>query len=101
VLFTGDSPVWIEQYLAKTIPEKLNVDILKLGHHGSRTSTSAAYLKATTPSLALISAGKNNTYGHPHKEVTDLLKQFNIPFISTQQAGTVTFETDGLKWYRK
>jgi competence protein ComEC len=101
VLFTGDSPVWIEQYLAKTVPEKLDIDILKLGHHGSRTSTSAAYLKATTPSLALISAGKNNSYGHPHKEVTDLLKQFNIPFVSTQTSSTVTFETDGLKWYRK
>lgn len=107
VLFTGDSPAPIEQYLAKMVPDLLDVDILKLGHHGSRTSTTAAYLKATTPSLALISAGKNNSYGHPHKEVTDLLKQFKVPFISTQdsglsaQAGTVTFETDGVKWYRK
>lgn len=107
VLFTGDSPAPIEQYLSKMVPGLLDVDILKLGHHGSRTSTTAAYLKATTPSLALISAGKNNSYGHPHKEVTDLLKQFKVPFISTQdsglsaQAGTVTFETDGVKWYRK
>lgn len=101
VLFTGDSPAPIEQYLAKMVPDLLDVDILKLGHHGSRTSTTAAYLKATTPSLALISAGKNNSYGHPHKEVTDLLKQFKVPFISTQDSGTVMFETDGIKWYRK
>lgn len=101
VLFTGDSPAPIEQYLSKSIPELLDVDILKLGHHGSRTSTTAAYLKVTTPSLTLISAGKNNSYGHPHKEVTDLLKQFSIPHISTQYSGTVTFETDGVKWYRK
>jgi beta-lactamase superfamily II metal-dependent hydrolase len=101
VLFTGDSPAPIEQYLSKSIPELLDVDILKLGHHGSRTSTTAAYLKVTTPSLTLISAGKNNSYGHPHKEVTDLLKQFSIPFISTQDSGTVTFETDGVRWYRK
>jgi competence protein ComEC len=101
VLFTGDSPAPIEQYLAKSIPDLLDVDILKLGHHGSRTSTTSAYLKATTPSLALISAGKNNSYGHPHKEVLDLLKQFNIPYVSTIDSGTVTFETDGVKWYKK
>lgn len=100
VLFTGDSPAPIEQYLAKTIPNLLDVDILKLGHHGSRTSTTAAYLKVTTPSLALISAGVNNSYGHPHKEVLDLLKQFNIPFVSTQTSGTMTLQTDGLKWYK-
>lgn len=105
-LFTGDSPVWVEQYLvAKNPPaggpNKLNVDILKLGHHGSRTSTSAAYLKATTPNLALISAGKNNSYGHPNKEVIDLLNQFKIPTLSTQTEGTVLLETDGVKWYRR
>jgi competence protein ComEC len=101
ILFTGDSPAPIEQYLAKTIPELLDVDILKLGHHGSRTSTTAAYLKATTPQLALISAGKNNSYGHPHKEVLDLLKQFNIPYVSTQDVGTYTLETDGARWFKQ
>jgi beta-lactamase superfamily II metal-dependent hydrolase len=101
ILFTGDSPTSIEQYLAKTIPDLLDVDILKLGHHGSRTSTTAALLKVTTPNLALVSAGKNNSYGHPHKEVTDLLKQFGVPIVSTQDQGTVVFETDGVKWYRK
>ncbi len=100
ILFTGDSPAPIEQYLAKKESKNLDVDILKLGHHGSRTSTTSAYLKATTPSLALISAGKNNSYGHPHKEVLNLLKQFNIPYISTQTEGTTTFETDGTKWWR-
>lgn len=101
VLFTGDSPTSIEQYLSATISKDLNVDILKLGHHGSRTSTTAVYLKATTPSLALISAGKNNSYGHPHKEVLNLLKQFGVPYVSTQDSGTVTYQTDGLKWYKK
>ena len=100
ILFTGDSPAPIEQYLAKSTPSKLDVDILKLGHHGSRTSTTAAYLKVTTPSLALISAGKNNSYGHPHKEVLDLLKQLKVPYLSTQTEGTVLFETDGVKWHR-
>ncbi len=101
ILFTGDSPAPIEQYLAKKESKNLDVDILKLGHHGSRTSTTSAYLKATTPSLALISAGKNNRYGHPHKEVLNLLKQFNVPYLSTQTEGAVIFETDGFKWYKR
>jgi competence protein ComEC len=100
VLFTGDSPAPIEQYLSKSIPLLLDVDILKLGHHGSRTSTTAALLKVATPELALISAGKNNSYGHPHKEVLTLLKQFNVPYVSTQTDGTIAFETDGTKWWR-
>lgn len=100
VLFTGDSPAPIEQYLAKKESKNLDVDILKLGHHGSRTSTTAALLKVATPELALVSAGKNNSYGHPHKEVLTLLKQFNVPYISTQIDSTVTFETDGTKWWR-
>jgi competence protein ComEC len=100
VLFTGDAPASVEQYLVATIPKQLDVDIVKLGHHGSRTSTTAALLKAATPELALISAGKDNSYGHPHKEVLTLLQQFAIPFVSTQDTGTVTLETDGATWRR-
>ncbi len=101
ILFTGDSPAPIEQYLVKKQSKNLNIDILKLGHHGSRTSTTAALLKVATPDLALISAGRDNSYGHPHKEVLTLLKQFSIPYVSTQTEGAVTFETDGTKWWRK
>lgn len=101
ILFTGDSPISIEKYLVNKNSKDLDVDILKLGHHGSKTSTSKEYLRATSPDLALISAGVNNTYGHPNKEVLNLLKSFNIPYISTQISGTVTLETDGIKWYRK
>lgn len=100
-LFTGDSPISIEKYLVQTIPSDLNVDILKLGHHGSKTSSSLEYLKATSPDLTLISAGVNNSYGHPHKEVLDRLKELNIPWVSTQQVGTFTLETDGVKWFKK
>lgn len=97
-LFTGDSPISIEQYLVKTDPQDLNVDILKLGHHGSKTSSSNEFLRATSPALALISTGVNNRYGHPHPEVTSLLKKLKIPFVSTQDKGTVTLTTDGATW---
>lgn len=100
-LFTGDSPISIEHYLAQTYPKDINVDILKLGHHGSKTSSGEEYLRATSPVLALISAGVNNRYGHPHQEVLDRLQKLQIPWISTQDKGTVTLSTDGLKWYQK
>lgn len=97
-LFTGDSPISIEQYLIETAPKDIDVDLLKLGHHGSKTSSSTSFLQATSPSLALISAGVSNTYGHPHKEVIDRLREMRIPWISTQQQGTQIFIPKGDSW---
>lgn len=98
MLLTGDSPASVEHFLSVADPGSVDVDILKLGHHGSKTSSSAEFLKATSPILGLVSAGVANRYGHPAKEVTDRLKQFAIPFISTQDKGTVTLTTEGVKW---
>lgn len=100
-LFTGDSPIAIEHYLTQTDPKDIDVDILKLGHHGSKTSSSEEYLRATTPSLALISAGVNNRYGHPHQEVLDRLRALGIPWVSTQDVGTYTLTTDGQTWVKE
>jgi competence protein ComEC len=102
-LFTGDSPISIEHYLSQAIPKVLDVDILKLGHHGSKYSSSTEYLQATSPSLALISAGVANSYGHPHQEVLDRLAALHISYISTQTAGivTLTVSSDGGKWEMK
>lgn len=97
-LLTGDSPSSIEEYLAKSAPGDIDVDLLKLGHHGSKTSSSEAFLNAATPSLALISAGVDNRYGHPAKEVIDRLNALKIPFVSTQDKGTIVFTTDGVRW---
>lgn len=100
-LFTGDAPQEIEQYIvSKNIDtpsssSKVASTVLKLGHHGSRTSTSRVFLSAVNPSYAIVSAGKENTYGHPHKEVTELLNEFNIPYLNTADVGTITFVTDG------
>ncbi|MEI6022223.1 MAG: MBL fold metallo-hydrolase [bacterium] len=102
-LFTGDSPIAIEAYLLQTIPEILPSDILKLGHHGSKTSNSFNYLKTIHPSLALISAGVDNSYGHPHQETLTTLSTLHIPYVSTQTAGTVTLtvSSDGTTWNTK
>lgn len=96
-LLTGDSPSQIEDVLIN-LPagrQVLNSDVLKAGHHGSRTSTSLAYAQAVSPEYAVISAGKDNTYGHPHKEVFDILKQVGVKIVSTIDLGTIKFETNG------
>lgn len=95
VLLTGDLPSSIEEYLVRTDPLSLDCDVLKLGHHGSRTSSSPSFLAAVSPSVAVISSGKGNTYGHPHKEVLDRLTQLGIPFVRTDEKGTIIVESDG------
>lgn len=94
-IFSGDSPQSVEQYIVSKNSGALRANVLKLGHHGSRTSSAKIFLSAINPDYAIISAGKDNKYGHPHKEVTDLLTELKIPSISTIDHGTIIFETDG------
>jgi len=94
-LFTGDSPQSVEKYLISKKGGTLHSNVLKLGHHGSRTSSSKVFLSAVDPKYAIISAGKDNKYGHPHKEVTDLLALLKIPPFITEERGTIVFKTDG------
>jgi competence protein ComEC len=94
-LFAGDAPESVENYLARRSVEELDVDVLKVSHHGSRTSTSALFLSATTPDIAVISAGEGNQYGHPHEEVVSLLKEFGATILRTYEEGTITFVSDG------
>ncbi len=93
-MFMGDSTKSIENYLVQNYGEGLQSDVLKLGHHGSKTSTSELFLGYVSPMLAIISAGKNNRYGHPHKEVIDILKRFGIKSESTKN-GKITIVSDG------
>ena len=101
MLLGGDAPSSLEDFLLEARPQAVDVDILKLGHHGSKTSTSEVFLKATSPALAVVSAGVANRYGHPAPEVLSRLKQLGIPFVTTQESGTVTFTTDGTTWKQK
>lgn len=95
MLLTGDSPSAVEHFLVEAERDDIDVDVLKLGHHGSKFSSSTEYLQATSPALGLVSAGINNTYGHPSAETIGRLHDLAIPWISTQQKGTVDMSTDG------
>lgn len=94
-LLTGDSPKEIENYLVFLDAEGLDVDVLKVGHHGSRTSTSKAFAAAISPEYAVISAGKNNSYGHPHAEVLQILSENDVQVVRTDEMGTIIFTSDG------
>ncbi len=94
-LLTGDSPKRIEEYITSLDGEALSSSVLKLGHHGSRTSTSEFFLGAVNPQYVIISAGLGNRYGHPHKEVTSSLKEFEIDSLKTYENGTIIFKSDG------
>lgn len=87
LLLTGDASITSEDYFVNNY--QLYPDILKLGHHGARTSTSTFLLDSTKPRLALISCGLDNKYKHPHKEVLDRLKQYQIPYLSTSEVGSI------------
>lgn len=73
----------------------LRSNILKAGHHGSKTSTSEEFLKAVSPDFAVISTGKKNRYGHPHQDVLDRLATFGIKIFRTDQDGNIKFTSDG------
>lgn len=93
-LFTGDATLLTEGLVVSGY-DLSDVDILKVGHHGSKTSTGVPLLRETRPELAIISAGKNNRYGHPNKEVLDRLGLYDIPFLVTSSEGTITLLSDG------
>ncbi len=94
-LFTGDAESEAEQDLLKQYGEELDSDVLKLGHHGSSTSTSKGFFEKVSPQCAVICCGKDNSYGHPHKETLELLASTGTPYYTTEQNGTVAFTTDG------
>ena len=94
-MLTGDSPKSIEEYLVLVEGENLESDVLKVGHHGSHTSTSELFLAEVDPEYAVISAGADNSYGHPHLEVTDMLFNFGVETLSTAENGNIVFWSDG------
>lgn len=98
-LFEGDAEAEVEQEILDTGYD-VSCDVLKLGHHGSSTSSSAAYLKAANPEFAVISCGVDNDYGHPHRETMERLQKLSIQEYRTDKQKTLLAETDGktIQW---
>jgi competence protein ComEC len=98
-LLVGDAEAAEEDWLLAQGPELLRADVLKVGHHGSATSSSDAFLDAVHPRLALVSVGAGNTYGHPSAEVLRALSARSAQVLRTDRAGTVVIRTDGLRLF--
>jgi len=94
----GDAPQAQEKYALDSLPKELPEFVLiKLGHHGSKYSTSHELLKKLKPSVAVISSGKANRYGHPHEATLMRLKKNKIPYYRTDQDGDICIASDGIK----
>lgn len=100
-LLTGDAPIWVEDRIVSAYGTALESDVLKAGHHGSRTSTGASWLSVVDPEIVVVSAGKDNSYGHPHPEVLERVTASGASVVSTIDEGTVTFVSDGSDVRRK
>ncbi len=94
-LFTGDAEIEEEEWLVNRWGESLRASILKAGHHGSKTSSSSAFLDAVQPAVALISVGVDNTYGHPSPSTLVAFEQRGIQVLRTDRDGPIVVRTDG------
>ncbi len=94
-LFTGDIEKKIEKEIVKKEDIDLKADVLKVAHHGSKTSSSEEFLESVFPKLAIIQSGKNNRYGHPHYEVLARLAKFGIEVLRTDEKGDIKIISDG------
>ena len=99
MLFTGDMGEKEETRLLERLGKKglSEINVLKTAHHGSKYSSSEAFLEAVSPRWAVISYGENNTYGHPHKEVLERFKGLGVEVFKTAEEGAIRLWTDGMK----
>jgi competence protein ComEC len=100
-MLTGDASKAVENILVYSDPDLLDSDILKAGHHGSKTSSGLLFLEKVSPEISIISASQDNTYGHPHVSVLENIKKVNSEILETSKEGTITFQSDGVNIWRK
>lgn len=95
MMFTGDAEKPAEELMVKNYGHELKSTVLKAGHHGSKTSSSADFLREVNPEAALISCGAGNDYGHPHKPTMKKYHSLKLKIYETDKNGTITVKTDG------
>ena len=113
-LFTGDAGIYVEKILLEnsmltnsstteinnsTSTNILDVDILKAGHHGSKTASSLEFLEKVTPELTIISAGKDNKFGHPNQEALDNINKVGSKTKNTAEVGRILIKSDGVNYW--
>jgi len=97
-IFTGDADYYSESAMIASGID-LDCEVLSVGHHGSSDATSPEFLEKASPDYAVVSCGKDNEYGHPHKEVVELLKEYQVEILRNDELGTIVMKTDGAVIY--
>lgn len=95
-LFTGDIFKSVEKELIER--EELKSDILKVGHHGSKTSSSKEFIENVLPEIAVIQSGKDNHYGHPHPKTLEVLENYDIKVLRTDKEGDIKILSNGVNY---
>ncbi len=95
LILEGDAPQATEDYVLSLDGAGLKSDMIEVGHHGAKTSSAPDYLSAVSPQYAVISVGKDNSYGHPNQETLDTLGNVGAQILRTDQLGRITFVSDG------
>ncbi|MBI2263522.1 MBL fold metallo-hydrolase [Candidatus Berkelbacteria bacterium] len=98
-LLTGDIEEPIEAEMVKEISPELKAQVLKVPHHGSNNGLLLEFLKVVNPEVAMISAGRNNSYGHPHQSTLKKLEEARVKTYRTDKDSTIKIETDGQKYW--
>ena len=96
-----DAPQSVEKYLVSLEGKALKSDVLKAGHHGSRTSTAPLFVGYVDPAAVVYSRGCDNDFGFPHAETIATMARFGIPAADTCEEGTITYVSDGKKVWRR
>jgi competence protein ComEC len=94
ILLTGDIEKAAERFLIAS-QQQLDVNVVKVPHHGSKTSSTDVFVQATKPAFAIISVGRNSRFGHPHQEVVERWQASGATVLTTGDCGTITITTDG------
>ena len=94
-IFTGDAEKAAEAEVLKKHSNELKADVIKFGHHGSSTSSSKEFIDAISPKYGIISCGVDNSYGHPHRETLDIIKNMGIESYRTDKQGQITITSNG------
>lgn len=101
LLFMGDAERMIEYRLLFEEGDRLDSDVLKIGHHGSKTSSTEEFLRMVSPDIAVIQAGRKNRYGHPASEVVDRLASVGAAVLRNDLDGDIVLESDGKQFFRR